>query len=281
METVISRETLQQAQEFIVRQGIDWAINIAAAIAIFIVGRWIGKRIVGLVKRALLSSHVDRTLATFLANILNTLVLMFVVIAAISKLGVETSSLAAIFAAAGLAIGLAWQGSLSNLAAGIMIITFRPFNVGDFVEAGGVSGVVEEVSIFTTTMKTPDNKEVIVPNGSITSSTITNYSSRATRRIDCKFTVAAEQDIFLIKQLLTEAMMQDARVLNDPEPMVAMSEVKDNTVTFVVRPWVKTADYWEVYYALNEAVIKTFDAHDILFPATAKPAAPTPKRIAP
>jgi small conductance mechanosensitive channel len=263
METLISPETIATIQSFIVTKGMDWVINIVSAISIFVIGKWVGKRVVGLVKRALLKSHMDVTLATFLANILNTLVVAFVAIAAISKLGVETSSLAAIFAAAGLAIGLAWQGSLSNLAAGMMIIVFRPFKVGDFVEAGGISGVVEEVSIFTTTMKTPDNKEIIIPNGTISGGTITNYSARTTRRIDITYSVGYHEDIQRAKEVLSEIVSADTRILHDPEPLIAISELKDNAVVFVVRPWVKTQDYWNVYYHLNETVKHRFDAEGI------------------
>jgi small conductance mechanosensitive channel len=269
MDTLIAPETFATVQNFIVTKGMDWVINIVSAIAIFVIGKWVAGRIVALVKRALLKSHMDVTLATFLANILNTLFVAFVAIAAISKLGVETSSLAAIFAAAGLAIGLAWQGSLSNLAAGVMIIVFRPFKVGDFIEAGGISGTVEEVSIFTTIMKTADNKEIFVPNGAITNGNITNYSARSTRRIDIIYSVGYHQNIQRAKEVLCDIIAADDRILPEPAPLVAISELKDNAVLFAVRPWVKTTEYWDVYYSLNETVKARFDAEGIGAPEPA------------
>jgi small conductance mechanosensitive channel len=283
MDKLLSPNTLSNFQAFLLTKGVDWAVNIAAAIAIFVIGKWVGGRIVALVKRAMLKSHMDVTLATFFANILNTLVIAFVAIAAISKLGVETSSLAAIFAAAGLAIGLAWQGSLSNLAAGVMIIVFRPFKVGDFIEAGGISGTVEEVSIFTTIMKTADNKEIYVPNGAITNGNITNYSARPTRRIDVAFSVGYYEDIHLTKRILTEIVAAEERILAEPEPTIVISELKENAVVFAVRPWVKREDYWPVLYALNETVKTRFDAEGIAAPAPASastPANAAPARVA-
>lgn len=278
MERFFSANVLNNFQAFMLTKGVDWVVNIAAAIAIFVIGRWLGGRIVALVKRALLKSHMDVTLATFLANILNTLVVAFVAIAAINKLGVETSSLAAVFAAAGLAIGLAWQGSLSNLAAGIMIIVFRPFKVGDFIEAANISGTVEEVNIFTTHMKTADNKEIYVPNNSLTNGNVTNYSARPTRRIDVTYSVGYYEDIQRAKQLLHDIIAMEPRILPEPEPLIVISELKENAVVFAVRPWVKREDYWSVLYAMNESVKTRFDNEKIAGPVA--PPAPPPKKVA-
>ena len=271
MDKLVSRDAFSAVEAFIVTRGMDWIINITAAVAIFIIGRWLGGRVVALVKRAMLKSHMDVTLATFLANILNTLVVAFVAIAAINKLGVETSSLAAIFAAAGLAIGLAWQGSLSNLAAGVMIILFRPFKVGDYIETGAISGTVEEVSIFTTLLKTADNKEIYVPNGTLSNGNVTNYSARPTRRIDLSYGIGYYEDMELAKQLLGEIIAAEARILAEPAPLVAISELKENAIVFAVQPWVNRENYWPVRYALNEAVKSRFDAAKIAGP-TAPPA---------
>ncbi len=276
MEKLVSGDVFHAVQAFAVTKGIDWIINITAALAIFLIGRWLGGRIVALVKRAMLKSHMDITLATFLANILNTLVVAFVAIAALNKLGVETSSLAAIFAAAGLAIGLAWQGSLSNLAAGVMIIVFRPFKVGDFIEAANISGTVEEVNIFTTHMKTADNKEIYVPNNSLTNGNVTNYSARPTRRIDVTYSIGYYENIPLAKQLLGEIIAAEPRILPEPAPLIVISELKENAVVFAVRPWVNREDYWSVLYGLNEAVKLRFDSEKIAGPQPPPVGAPAP-----
>lgn len=266
MEQYLNQEALQDVYGFIAKEGLDWGINIAAAIAIFVVGKWIGKRVVNLVKKGMKRADVDETLVFFLGNILNALVLAFVVIAALSKLGVETTSLAAIFAAASLAIGLSLQGSLSNLAAGVMIITFRPFKKGDYVEVSGVEGTVNDVSIFTTTLLTTDNKSVIVPNGAVIGGTITNFTKNDTRRVDMVFGIGYSDDIKRAKQVLEDVLASEPRILKDPAPQVAVSELADSSVNFVVRPWVKTADYWNVTFAINEAVKIRFDAENISIP---------------
>ncbi len=266
MEQYFSEETLMQLKEFLAKEGLDWGINIAAAIAIFIIGKWIGKRIVATIEKGMVKGGMDVTLSAFLGNILNALVLAFIVIAALSKLGVETTSLAAIFAAAGLAIGLALQGSLSNLAAGVMIILFRPFKVGDLIEAAGETGIVEEVHIFTTVMRSPDNKQIIVPNGSIIGGSITNYSTKPTRRVDLVFGIGYDDDIKKAKQVLQDIVTADSRILKDPAPVIAVSELADSSVNFVVRPWVNSADYWDVYFDLMETVKLRFDEEGISIP---------------
>ena len=192
-------------------------------------------------------------------SILRWVLLLFVVIAALSQLGINTTSLVALLGAAGLAIGLSLQSSLSNFASGVMLIIFRPFTKGDFVEAGGATGVVEKISIFTTTMTTGDNKEVIIPNGSILGGNITNYSARPTRRVDMVFGISYDDDIRQAKQLLAEIVAADERVLKDPAPLIALGELADSSVNFLVRPWVSSADYWGVYWDTHEAVKLKFD----------------------
>lgn len=257
---------LEIIQTLITEQGVDWSVSIASAIAVFVVGKWVARRATNIVKKLMTKSKMDNTLVSFLGNVLYSLAFAFVVIAALSQLGVETTSLAAIFAAAGLAIGLSLQSSLSNLAAGVMIIAFRPFAKGDFIEAGGTSGVVEDVTIFTTALKTGDNKQVIVPNGAIISDNITNYSAKDTRRIDFVFGVSYNDDLKKVKQVLAEILEADARVLKEPEPTIAVSELADNSVNLVCRPWVKTADYWGAYFDITEAVKNRFDAEGISIP---------------
>ena len=245
---------------------VPWAINIFFALAIFIVGRWVAKILIKLLRKGLGKADMDPILVNFVASIVSSLLLLFIIIASLNQLGVDTTSLIAIFGAAGLAIGLALQGSLQNFASGVMLIIFRPFKTGDFVEAGGTSGVVESISIFTTIMRTGDNREVIVPNGAIYSGTITNYSARETRRVDMVFGIGYGDDIKKAKQILQQVLDQDERVLKDPAALVAVGELADSSVNFNVRPWVKSADYWSVKFDLTEKVKLAFDENKISIP---------------
>lgn len=243
-----------------------YGVKIVAALAIFFVGKWVAKRLVGFLKKLMLKGNIDPTLVGFAGNIMFALAMTVIVIASLSQLGVETTSLAAILAAAGLAIGLALQGSLSNLAAGVMIILFRPFKNGDYIEAGGTSGVVEEISIFTTMMKTPDNKQVIVPNAQITDGNIINYSAKPTRRIDLVIGVSYSDDLKKVKKSLEKILEKEDRVLKDPEYTIAVAELGDSSVNFVVRPWVKSEEYWPTRFALIETIKTTFDKEGISIP---------------
>jgi len=245
---------------------VPWAINIFFALAIFVVGRWVSKFLVRLLRKGLTKAKMDPILVNFVGSIVSSLLLLFIIIASLNQLGVDTTSLIAIFGAAGLAIGLALQGSLQNFASGVMLIIFRPFKTGDFVEAGGTSGVVEAISIFTTIMRTGDNREVIVPNGSIYTGTITNYSARDTRRIDMVFGIGYGDDIKKAKQILQQVVEADERVLKDPAPLVAVAELADSSVNFNVRPWVKSPDYWAVKFDLTENVKLAFDENNISIP---------------
>ena len=246
---------------------MPWAIKIVMAIAIFVIGKWVVKVVVNLVKKLLgRSESMDEMLINFLGSIVNAVLLLFVIIAALDQLGVDTSSLVALIAAAGLAIGLALQGSMQNFAAGVMIIVFKPFKSGDFIEAGGVSGVVEKVQIFSTTMRTGDNKEVIVPNGGIYGGAITNFSARDTRRVDMVFGIGYDDDIRKAKEILEGLVAEDDRILKDPAPVVALSELADSSVNFIVRPWVNSGDYWAVMWDMNEKVKMSFDEAGISIP---------------
>jgi small conductance mechanosensitive channel len=245
---------------------IPWGINIVMALAIFIIGKYIVKMITRLAKKLMEKARVDNILVNFIGSIINTILLLFVVVAALDQLGVDTTSLIALIGAAGLAVGLALQGSLQNLASGVMLIVFRPFKDGDFIDAAGVMGVVEDIGIFTTTMRTGDNREIIVPNGSIFGGTITNFSKRETRRIDMVFGIGYDDDIKKAKDILNRLIEEDERILKDPAPLVAVAELGDSSVNFNVRPWCKTADYWNVYFDFHEKVKLTFDAEGISIP---------------
>ena len=241
-------------------------INIISAAIVLVAGIWAAKLIKQLIVSLMGKKEIEPMLISFASSITYIALVAFVVIAALGQLGVQTTSFIAIIGAAGLAIGLSLQASLSNFASGVMIIFFRPFKVGDFVEAGGVSGVVEGIQIFSTQMRTGDNKAIIVPNSSITGSNITNYSAKDERRIDLVFGIGYDDDIKQAKKVLADIVKKDKRILKDPETLIAVSELADSSVNFVVRPWVKTEDYWGVYFDLTEAVKLRFDQEGISIP---------------
>ena len=241
-------------------------INIISAAIVLVAGIWAAKLIKQLIVSLMGKKEIEPMLISFASSITYIALVAFVVIAALGQLGVQTTSFIAIIGAAGLAIGLSLQASLSNFASGVMIIFFRPFKVGDFVEAGGVSGVVEGIQIFSTQMRTGDNKAIIVPNSSITGSNITNYSAKDERRVDLVFGIGYDDDIKQAKKVLADIVKKDKRILKDPETLIAVSELADSSVNFVVRPWVKTEDYWGVYFDLTEAVKLRFDQEGISIP---------------
>ncbi len=245
---------------------VPWGINIALALAIFIVGRMVAAVIVRILNKVLVKSGMDEILVNFVTSIVKTLLLLFIIVAALDQLGVNTTSLIALLGAAGLAVGLALQGSLQNFAAGVMMIVFRPFKAGDFVEVAGTSGVVEAINIFSTTMRTGDNREVIVPNGAIYGDTITNFSARDTRRIDMVFGIGYGDDIRKARDIMQGILDADERVLKDPATTIAVSELADSSVNFVVRPWVNSGDYWPVKFDVTEKIKLAFDENNISIP---------------
>jgi len=245
---------------------IPWGVKILYAVMILILGFIVKNIVIKLLSKVLKSKKVDDILVDFIKSIVKTLIIAFAVIAAIDQLGIETTSVVAILGAATLAISLALQSSLQNFASGVMLIFFRPFKSGDFVAAGGVTGVVESVSVFNTTMRTPDNKEVIVPNGSIYGGVITNYSARPTRRVDLVFGIGYGDDIKKAKKLLEKIVNEHPKILKDPVPLVVVSELAESSVNFNVRPWVKSEDYWSVYFELTETVKLKFDENGISIP---------------
>lgn len=245
---------------------IDYATAVLFAFVIFIVGRMVVGRVVNICQKVMLGRGMDETLVSFITSILRWVGLLFVAIASLSRLGIDTTSLVALLGAAGLAIGLSLQNSLGNLAAGVMLILFKPFKKGDFVEAGLATGTVEKISIFTTVMTTPDNKEIIVPNGAIIGNNITNFSARPTRRVDMVFGIAYDDDLKQAKDILEDIVKSDTRVLAEPAPVVTVGELADSSVNFLVRPWVDAADYWSVLWDTTEAVKLRFDEAGISIP---------------
>jgi small conductance mechanosensitive channel len=255
-----------QVMVLVQEQGTDIGMKLAASIAIFLIGRWLAHLVIKMVRKALAKTDMEDTLEKFLCNILNVILMLVVVIATIGALGVETTSLLAVLGAAGLAIGLALQGSLSNFASGVLIVAFRPYKVGDFIEGGGVSGTVDEVQIFTTVLKTPDNKKVIVPNSQIMDSTITNYSAHETRRVDLVVGCGYGDDIDKVYSVLKDIIDRDDRILSEPAPSIALNTLGDSSVNFNVRPWVNKADYWDVYNDVTEQVKRRFDQEGLNIP---------------
>ena len=245
---------------------INAALSVVKAIAIFVIGRWIAKALTNAIKRAMSRSDVEDTLETFIGNIVYAVLMACVLIGVITALGVQTASIIALLGAAGLAVGLALQGSLSNFAAGVLIILFKPYKVGDYIEAGGVGGSVESLQIFTTILRTPDNKQVIVPNSQVTDGVITNYSTNDTRRLDLVAGVSYADDLDKVHAVLAAIIDESEYVLDTPAPMIAVNELADSSVNFVVRPWVRTADYWAAHFKLTETIKKRFDAEGISFP---------------
>ncbi len=255
-----------KAVEMLQTTGLEFGKNLIIAIVIFIVGKWVVALVVRALRAAMQKADIDETLETFVGNLLRMGLMVFVIIAAINQLGIQTASLVAVLAAAGLAVGLALQGSLSNFASGVLIVLFRPYKVGDWIEGAGISGGVEEVQILTTVLKTGDNKRIIVPNGQIMGATITNYSTNDTRRVDLTIGVSYDDDIDKVRRELEALMAADQRILKEPAWTIAVSALADSSVNFAVRPWVKTPDYWGVYFDLTEAIKKRFDEVGISFP---------------
>lgn len=243
-----------------------WGLKVIAAIAIFIIGRWVAMGVRKGVHRVMEKTGTDPIIVGFVGSISYIALLAFVIIAAIGQLGIQTTSFIAILGAAGLAIGLALQGSLANFAAGFLMIMFRPFRVGDFIEGAGVAGVVESIQIFTTTMKTGDNKTIIIPNAKLSGDNIINYSAKPTRRVDMTVGVAYDADLSNVRDVLKDIISKESRIHADPEPLIAVAELADSSVNFVVRVWTDTGDYWAVMFAMNETIKNRFDAEGIGIP---------------
>jgi small conductance mechanosensitive channel len=245
---------------------IPFATSVAIAIAIYIIGSWIAKKIVSLLGKAMSLRSVDEALQSFLCGIVGAVLKLVVIIAALDALGIPTTSLFAVIGAAGLAVGLALKDSLANFAAGVMLILFKPFTIGHFVEAGGVAGVVEKITVFNTIFRSGDNKEIIVPNAQIYGGTIVNVSAKPTRRIDMVFGIGYGDDMKKARQIMLDVINADERVLKDPEVVIAVNELADSSVNFVVRPWVNSADYWAVKWDLTEGIKEAFDQNGISIP---------------
>jgi len=239
---------------------------VLAALAIFIIGRWVAKGVRRGVRRMLEKGGADPIIVGFMGSITYIALLAFVVVAALGQLGIQTTSFIAILGAAGLAVGLALQGSLANFAAGFLMIIFRPFKVGDFIEGAGVAGVVQDIQIFTTTLKTGDNKTIIIPNAKISGDNIINYSSEENRRVDMTVGVAYDADLSKVRDVLQDIIGKEDRILSDPASQIAVAELADSSVNFIVRVWTKSGDYWGVKFDMTETIKNRFDEAGIGIP---------------
>lgn len=246
--------------------GIEYGMKVIGALAVLVIGFWVAKQIRKGIVKLLESSKVDPTLISFIASLTYIIMQVFVIVAALEKLNIKTTSFVAILGAAGLAIGLALQGSLANFAAGVLMIIFKPFKVGEVIEAGGVLGTVREISIFTTVIDTLDNRKTIVPNAKLTADNITNYSVNDTRRVDLIAGISYGDDIDKARAAIQAALSEVDGILESPAPDILVSEMGDSSVNFSVRPWCRPTDYWGVYFGVTEAIKKKFDAEGICIP---------------
>lgn len=243
-----------------------YGLKILTALAIVLVGRWVAAAIRKAVRKALLKKNVDSTIVNFSCSIAYVSLMAFIVVAALGQLGVQTSSIVAILGASALAIGLALQGSLSNLSAGVILMVTRPFRIGDYIEAGGDAGGVELISLLATTLKTLDNKKIIIPNSKLIGGSIINFTAEEIRRVDLTVGVSYDSDLRAVRKILVDEITKDTRVLKNPAPFVGVVEMADSSVNLVVRPWVNTADYWNVFFSLNENLKLRLDAEGIPIP---------------
>ncbi|MEM9624185.1 MAG: mechanosensitive ion channel domain-containing protein [Pseudomonadota bacterium] len=262
----LSVDRMQGYVDTAIEMAIQYGPQLILAILVLIIGLWVINRVVRLVGTGLEKSETDTTLAKFLGSLTSVILKALLFISVASMVGIETTSFIAILGAAGLAIGLALQGSLANFAGGVLVLLFRPYKVGDFVDAQGVAGTVAEIQIFNTVIKTPDNKRIIVPNGAISNGIITNFSAEPTRRVDFVFGIGYNDDIAKAKATLLRIFGEDDRIHNDPEPFVVVSELADSSVNFTCRVWVDAGDYWGVYFDAIEKVKLVFDNENISIP---------------
>lgn len=246
--------------------GISVGSKILLAIVVFLVGRWIVRRLNKLLAKILEKRHVEASLSTFVKSLVNITLTLLLIIVVIGVLGIETSSFIALFASAGVAIGMALSGTLQNFAGGVMILLFKPFKVGDTIEAQGQTGTVREIQIFNTILATPDNKIIIIPNGGLSTGLMKNYSKEATRRVDWEFGIAYGDDYTKAKAVIARLLDADGRVLKDPAYFIALTSLGESSVNIVVRVWVNAGDYWGIYFDMNEKVYKTFAEENLNIP---------------
>ena len=259
-------ELMETAVQWLLQDGINIGKAILMALIIFVVGRWIAGAIKNKLRSTMEKRNVDPALISFGTSIIYYVLMIAVVLAAVQQVGFQTTSLVAVLGAAGLAVGLALQGSLSNFASGVLIIMFRPFKIGDFIDAGGQAGVVQEIGVLVTVMKTPDNRKIIQPNSAIMSGAIVNVTANDTRRVDMTVGVSYTDDLDKVQNIITEILNADSRVLQDPAPQVVVAELADSSVNFNVRPWCATGDYWGIFFDFQKNIKQRLDQEGVSIP---------------
>ena len=262
----ISALTVEEIVKYVTSAGLTIGATIIKVALIWIIGRWLSKRLVTLVKKLMVKKNTDASIQTFLVSLIDIVALIVLLIIIISVVGIDTSSFIALFASAGVAIGMALSGTLQNFAGGVMVLLFRPYKVGDYIEAQGQAGTVKEIQIFNTLLQTPDNRIIIVPNGPLSTGIINNYSRETTRRVDFSFSISYGDDFEIAKKVLMEIIEKDARILKTPEPFIELGKMNASSIDITVRVWCNAADYWGIFFDMNKSVYSTFPAKGLNFP---------------
>ncbi|MDO9055826.1 MAG: mechanosensitive ion channel [Sulfuricurvum sp.] len=259
-------DKVAQYTDIIMGYATEYGLKILGAVTIFFIGKWVVHKLITLMRKGMVRSHVDETLISFAGNAIYVALMIAVLVAAASNLGINTTSFVAVFGAVGLAIGLALKDTLANVGAAVLIIFFRPFKVGDFIEVSGVMGTVKIINLFSTTLTTADNRSIIIPNGALIAGNIINYTGNETRRIDMTFDIDYKDDLKLAKTIVSDILDAHPKVLQTPESLVAVGALTQNSVQLIARPWVKVEDYWDVMFEITELTKLAFDQHHITVP---------------
>ncbi len=262
----LSSLTIAEVVEYVTNAALSLGSKLIQIIVIWFVGRWLSKRLISMIKSMMLKKKTDASIQTFLVSFIDIVALIVLITIIISVIGIDTSSFIALFASAGVAIGMALSGTLQNFAGGVMVLLFRPYKVGDYIEAQGQAGTVKEIQIFNTLLQTPDNRVIIVPNGPLSTGIINNYSRESKRRVDFTFSISYGDDFELAQSVLLEIIGKDERILKDPAPFIQLSSMAASSIDITVRVWCNAADYWGIYFDMNKTVYKTFPAKGLNFP---------------
>lgn len=266
LEVLGTDTRLERLINSVIEQGGQLGLTIIKAIIVFVVGRFVIRMVNKLVRNILIKRNIDPSVKTFVGSLVNVTLMILLIISVVGALGVQTTTFAALLASAGVAIGMALSGNLSNFAGGLIILLFKPYKVGDYIESQGVGGTVKEIQIFHTILITPDNRNIFIPNGSLSSGVVVNTSNETTRRVDWTFGVEYGSDYDKVRNVILSVLSKDSRIFTDPSPFIELTQLADSSVNFVVRVWVKSSDYWGVYFAINKEIYATFNEAGIGFP---------------
>lgn len=266
LEVLGADTRLERLINSLIEQGGQLGFTIIKAIIVFVVGRFVIRMVNKLVRNILFKRNIDPSVKTFVGSLVNVTLMILLIISVVGALGVQTTTFAALLASAGVAIGMALSGNLSNFAGGLIILLFKPYKVGDYIESQGVGGTVKEIQIFHTILITPDNRNIFIPNGSLSSGVVVNTSNETTRRVDWTFGVEYGSDYDKVRNVILSVLSKDSRIFTDPVPFIELTQLADSSVNFVVRVWVKSSDYWGVYFAINKEIYATFNEAGIGFP---------------